>query len=156
VAAPALAGIPVTHRGVASAFVVVSGHDPAAYKPVLGGLRPGSATIVVLMGLSGRRALAAFLVDRGWPPETPAAIVRGASWDDGRPGTGALAGLRDAPPGDADDPLPGTIVVGGVVALASALGQADTPASSSLRSAVWPSAGRSVPPQRKEAPWPRR
>src|SRR5262249_21740657 len=94
VAAPAPAGIPRRPRGAGSALVVASGHDPAAYKPVLGGLRPGSATIVVLMGLSGRRALAAFLVDRGWPPETPAAIVRGASWDDERAWTGDLAGLR--------------------------------------------------------------
>ena len=39
VAAPALAGIPVTHRGLASAFVVVSGHAEAAWRPVLDGPR---------------------------------------------------------------------------------------------------------------------
>ena len=41
VAAPALAGIPVTHRGLASAFVVVSGHAESAWRPVLDGLAPG-------------------------------------------------------------------------------------------------------------------
>ena len=42
VAGPALAGIPVTHRGLASGFIVVSGHAPAAYAPVLDALpRPG-------------------------------------------------------------------------------------------------------------------
>src|SRR5918993_189360 len=35
VAAPGLAGIPVTHRGTAAAFVVLSGHAEAAYAPVL-------------------------------------------------------------------------------------------------------------------------
>ena len=35
IAAPALAGIPVTHRGLASGFVVVSGHAEDAYRPVL-------------------------------------------------------------------------------------------------------------------------
>ena len=51
VAAAELAGIPVTHRGVAAAFVVVSGHAPAAYEPVLATLGPHTATVVVLMGL---------------------------------------------------------------------------------------------------------
>ena len=43
-AAPALAGIPVTHRGLASAFVVVSGHAETAWRPILAGLAPRSAT----------------------------------------------------------------------------------------------------------------
>src|SRR5512147_2946015 len=34
-AAPALAGIPVTHRGLAAGFVVVSGHAAPAYRPIL-------------------------------------------------------------------------------------------------------------------------
>src|ERR671911_546996 len=50
IAAPALAGIPVTHRGAASAFVTVSGHDERAWAPVVEGLPPHSATIVVMMG----------------------------------------------------------------------------------------------------------
>src|SRR3954452_6586533 len=45
VAAPAMAGIPVTHRGLSSAFVVVSGHAEAAYVPLLSKLPPGTATL---------------------------------------------------------------------------------------------------------------
>ena len=59
VAAAELAGIPVTHRGVAAAFVVVSGHAPAAYEQVLTTLAPQSATVVVLMGLASAGSIAA-------------------------------------------------------------------------------------------------
>src|ERR671929_1335514 len=47
IAAPALAGIPVTHRGLASGFAVLSGHSPEAYEPALSTLAPGSLTLVV-------------------------------------------------------------------------------------------------------------
>lgn len=50
-AAPALAGIPVTHRGMSSSAVVVSGHSPSAYAPILDAVTPHSTTLVVLMGL---------------------------------------------------------------------------------------------------------
>ena len=43
VAAPALAGIPVTHRGLASSFAVVTGHHEATYGPLLDGFAPGRA-----------------------------------------------------------------------------------------------------------------
>src|SRR5205823_12189718 len=42
VAGPGLAGIPLTHRGLASGFLVVSGHSEGAYAPALAGLVPGS------------------------------------------------------------------------------------------------------------------
>ena len=75
VTAPALAGIPMTHRGAASGFAVVSGHDESSFRPVLDALPPGSLTVVVLMGLARRAAVASCLLDRGWPADTPAAIV---------------------------------------------------------------------------------
>ena len=65
-AAPALAGIPVTHRGSAASFVVVSGHAPAAFEPVLGSLAPHSTTVVVLMGLASAGEISALLIGRGW------------------------------------------------------------------------------------------
>src|SRR4029077_13986402 len=55
IAAPALAGIPVTHRGLASSFAVVTGHHEATYGPLIDGLPPGALTLIVLMGL-GQRA----------------------------------------------------------------------------------------------------
>src|SRR5207253_3412936 len=82
VAGPALHGIPVTHRGLASAFLVVSGHAEAAYASVLGSLAPGAATVVVLMGLASRAEVAGALLRRGWDGATPAAVVLGASTPD--------------------------------------------------------------------------
>ena len=112
IAAPALAGIPVTHRGVAPGFAVVSGHAPEAYGPIVDGIAPGTLTLVVLMGIRTRGDLAARLVARGWSPATPAAIVFGASHPDGFTWTGSLATLGEA---SFETELPGVIVVGAVV-----------------------------------------
>jgi uroporphyrin-III C-methyltransferase/precorrin-2 dehydrogenase/sirohydrochlorin ferrochelatase len=119
IAAPALAGIPVTHRGMATGFVVVSGHAEEAYRPILESLAPGSATVVVLMGLGHAAGIARVLLGRGWTGSTPAAVLLGAS----TPETATivttlaeLAGGMQAPPGQ-----PGTIVIGEVVKLRAAL-----------------------------------
>jgi siroheme synthase len=122
VAAPALFGIPVTHRGTSSSFVVVSGHAPPGWVPVLSSLAPGSATVVVLMGLAARGAIAARLVARGWPEATPAAVLLAAGTPDAHAWTGPLSGLEHATLPDPD--APGTIVVGAVVALASSIAPA--------------------------------
>jgi len=122
VAAPALAGIPVTHRGLASGFLVVTGHAEAAYGPVLGGVAPGSVTLVVLMGLASRAALASFLQSHGWEDRTPVAILLGASTPNAHSWTGSLDELATAHIPDDVRELPGTIVIGEVVALASTLG----------------------------------
>ena len=90
-AAPLLSGIPITHRGLASAFVVVSGHAESAYGPVLRSLEPGSATIVVLMGLANRVAIAKALGDAGWRRERPPPCDRAVS----RPGADAWHGTLD-------------------------------------------------------------
>src|SRR5207245_8649870 len=74
IAAPALAGIPVTHRGVTSGFVVISGHAESAYGPILRTITPGALTVVVLMGLAHRAAVASFLITHGWAPSMPAAM----------------------------------------------------------------------------------
>src|SRR5688572_31833784 len=65
-AAPALAGIPVTHRGVSAAVLVVSGHDEGVFGDAIAALRPNGITVVVMMGLGRRTALAEQLVARGW------------------------------------------------------------------------------------------
>jgi uroporphyrin-III C-methyltransferase / precorrin-2 dehydrogenase / sirohydrochlorin ferrochelatase len=122
VAAPALAGIPVTHRGLATAFAVVSGHAEAAWAPVLGSLEPGSLTLVVLMGLASRRAIASRLLARGWSAETPAAILVSASNPDAAVWTGTLDELGDARLPEDHPDLPGTLVIGAVVSLAATLG----------------------------------
>ena len=79
IAAPTLAGIPVTHRGVSGAFLVVGGHDESAFASAIRGVEPGRTTIVVLMGMGRRAVLAQQLLDIGWGGRTPAAIIADAS-----------------------------------------------------------------------------
>jgi uroporphyrin-III C-methyltransferase/precorrin-2 dehydrogenase/sirohydrochlorin ferrochelatase len=135
-AAPLLAGIPVTHRGLASAFVVVSGHAESAYGPVLGSLAPGSATVVVLMGLANQQAIREQLIARGWALRTPASILLGAS----RPGAeqwhGTLETLGSGGHVEKSE-LPGILVIGAVAELAGILAppQAEHESSSGGRRA---------------------
>ena len=117
IAAPALAGIPVTHRGLASGFAVISGHAESAYAPILDGIAPNALTIVVLMGVKTRGAIAARLVAKGWAPSTPAAIIHGASQTDGFTWIGDLATIGDA---TFSTELPAVLVIGSVVSLAHA------------------------------------
>ncbi|MBI1872478.1 MAG: uroporphyrinogen-III C-methyltransferase [Acidobacteria bacterium] len=138
-AAAALSGIPVTHRGLASGFVVVAGHAAEAYEPVLWSLAPGALTIVVLMGLRSRRAIAELLLLRGWSPTTPAAVLIGASTAQSARWIGPLRDLGEALiPGSAESPAlsevegPGTIVIGRVVGLAALLGQQESAAGDGL------------------------
>lgn len=123
-AAPTLAGIPLTHRGLSSAFVVASGHRPDAYGTVFDGLAPGSATLVVLMGLRTRREIAARLMARGWRRDTPAAIVLGAATPGQAVWAGPLARLATAELSREAGGSPGTIVVGAVVGLRQAAARA--------------------------------
>jgi uroporphyrin-III C-methyltransferase / precorrin-2 dehydrogenase / sirohydrochlorin ferrochelatase len=119
VAAPALAGIPVTHRGLAAGFAVVSGHAESAWGPSLGSIEPGSLTLVVLMGLASRGPIARRLLARGWPATMPAAILMAASTSQAATWTGSLEGLATALlPGERSD-LPGTLVIGEVVSVAA-------------------------------------
>lgn len=124
IAAPALAGVPVTHRGISSAFVVLSGHAAATCTPILEGLAPGALTLVVLMGLDRRRAICQQLLRRGWSAETPVAVIYAAGWAQQCSWYGDLAraaqNARLPQPGSA----PGTLVIGAVVALAETLAAA--------------------------------
>src|SRR6185295_3872322 len=95
VAAPASAGIPLTHRGLASAFFVVSGHDSHIFSEAVGALRPDAITIVILMGYRRRAALATELVDRGWNRRTPAAIVADGTLPRRQVWRGTLGELAD-------------------------------------------------------------
>ena len=121
VAAPALAGIPVTHRGLASGFVVISGHAERAYRPAIASIAPGSLTLVVLMGIAMRGALTALLLDSGWDPATPAAVLFAASTPRAFTWTGLLEELPAPFPGCGRQDA-GTIVIGQVVGVGASLG----------------------------------
>jgi uroporphyrin-III C-methyltransferase/precorrin-2 dehydrogenase/sirohydrochlorin ferrochelatase len=116
IAAPASAGIPLTHRGLASAFFVVSGHDRGVFSDAIGALRPNGVTIVVLMGFGRRAEIATELLTLGWDRALPAAIVA----DGTRPGRQVWRGtLGDLADGDAQvaGGGPALIVIGKVAAL---------------------------------------
>jgi uroporphyrin-III C-methyltransferase/precorrin-2 dehydrogenase/sirohydrochlorin ferrochelatase len=119
IAAPELAGIPVTHRGAASGFLVLSGHTTEAFENGLTAVQPNAAvSLIVLMGLGGRGELAETLIARGWNGATPAAIVCGASTADEWIWTGTIAALRttELPAG-----IAGVVVIGEVVRVREAL-----------------------------------
>jgi uroporphyrin-III C-methyltransferase len=116
VAGPALSGIPLTHRDLSAAFVVVSGHAETAYGPVLSSLEPGSATVVILMGLATRAETTRLLLQRGWPASTPAAICLDASRAGSRTWRGTLAALGSCELREQGSP--GLLVVGATVSVA--------------------------------------
>jgi len=116
-AAPAAAGIPVTHRGVAHELVVVSGHLPPGHPDSLvdwdavGRLR---GTVCVLMGLKNLPAIVAALLDAGRRPDTPAAVVQEATTGHQRVGAGTLSELVAIA---AEFQPPAVVVIGDVVAV---------------------------------------
>jgi uroporphyrin-III C-methyltransferase / precorrin-2 dehydrogenase / sirohydrochlorin ferrochelatase len=117
IAAPALAGIPVTHRGVAHEFAVVSGHVPPDSPASLvdwAALARLRGTLVVLMGLKNLPAIAARLLAEGKAPDTPAAVVQEGSTDAQRVLRSTLGEVAQAATAHGIRP-PAVVVVGDVV-----------------------------------------
>jgi uroporphyrin-III C-methyltransferase len=124
VAAAELAGIPVTHRGLSTGFLVIAGHTGEALERAISSVRPDAVTLIVMMGLARRTDIAATLMRCGWPVESPAAIVCGASTPDEWVWTGMLDGMGAAPvPAD----IPGVLVIGEVVDVREALAVSSRP-----------------------------
>ena len=83
IAAPAAAGIPVTYRGLAASFTVVTGHRQFGERPVnWRALAQSDGTIVVLMGVAERGEIAAELINGGLAVDTPVAAIRMATTAD--------------------------------------------------------------------------
>jgi uroporphyrin-III C-methyltransferase len=116
VAAPGMAGIPLTHRGLSAAFFVVSGHDREVFSAAIGAITPNQITLVVLMGYERRATLAAQLVEKGWRDDTPAAIVADGTLPTATVWRGTLGDLA-AGRMTARTTAPALIVVGAVAAL---------------------------------------
>lgn len=122
IAAPELAGIPVTHRGVVSAFTIVTGHEePGKDSPLdwetiarLGG------TLVVLMGVSRLEENASALIAGGRSPDTPAAVVEKGGWPEQRLVVGILGDIAEKAR-KANVESPAILVVGDVVRLSEQL-----------------------------------
>jgi uroporphyrin-III C-methyltransferase len=97
VAGPAAAGIPVTARGVARSFAVVTGHHAGDEEdgPDAAALA-GVDTVVILMGRAALAGFAARLVAAGRSPDTPAACIQSATTPAQRVVVATLATIADA------------------------------------------------------------
>ncbi len=112
-AAPAIAGIPVTHRGLASGFTVVTAHQDDDSDPLdWDALAASHTTLVVLMGARRARRLAERLMAAGCPGHTPVAVIVDASGS-----AQHVARIRLGDLGLEPVPSPATIVIGAVAAL---------------------------------------
>jgi uroporphyrinogen III methyltransferase/synthase len=119
VAVPAFAGVPVTHRGIASSFAVVTGHEDED-KPEewvdWDGLATAVDTLVILMGVRRLPRIARALLAGGRTPGTPVALVRWGTTDAQETLVGRLDEIAELAAAAALSP-PVVIVVGDVVAL---------------------------------------
>jgi uroporphyrinogen III methyltransferase / synthase len=115
IAAPAYAGIPVTHRGLSTHVTVVTGHeDPAKGTTDTDwpALARAGGTLVILMGAGHLSDIATRLIDGGRRPDTPVAAVRWGTLPTQRTVRATLATIADA-----GVRAPSAIVVGQVAAL---------------------------------------
>ncbi|MFI1716210.1 uroporphyrinogen-III C-methyltransferase [Streptomyces sp. NPDC053513] len=118
ISVPGAAGIPVTHRGVAHEFTVVSGHvapdDPRSLVD-WASLAKLTGTLVVLMGVDKIGKIAEALIAHGKSPETPLALVQEGTTATQRRVDATLATVADVVKAEEVRP-PAVIVIGPVVA----------------------------------------
>jgi uroporphyrin-III C-methyltransferase / precorrin-2 dehydrogenase / sirohydrochlorin ferrochelatase len=120
IAAPAAAGVPVTHRGVAQEFTVVAGHLPPEDPRTLvdwTALGRGSGTIVLLMAVEHLSAIGRALIAHGRDSCTNVAIVENGTMDRERVIDATLATMAEVAAHHRVRP-PAVVVVGDVVAMA--------------------------------------
>jgi uroporphyrin-III C-methyltransferase len=120
VAAPAAAGIPVTHRGIARSFAVVTASTAHGDGVDLESVATATDTLVLLMAAGKLEDTCRALIDAGRPADEPAAIVQWATTEDQRQVVGTLADLP-ALAIAASIGSPATLVVGAVAAFAHEL-----------------------------------
>jgi uroporphyrin-III C-methyltransferase / precorrin-2 dehydrogenase / sirohydrochlorin ferrochelatase len=120
VSVPGLVGIPVTHRGVAHEFTVVSGHLPPGHPESLvewDALAALTGTLVLMMAVENAPAIAGVLLAGGRKPHTPVAVICQGSMPGERTVLSTLGSLADDLEQQSVTP-PAIIVVGDVVAVA--------------------------------------
>lgn len=117
---PGVAGIPVTHRGVAHGFTVLSGHLPPGHPDSLvdwAAVAAMEGTLVLMMAVQNAPAIAEALIAHGRERRTPVAVVCDGTMPAERTVLATLANLADRLEEEAVRP-PAIIVVGEVVAVA--------------------------------------
>jgi uroporphyrin-III C-methyltransferase/precorrin-2 dehydrogenase/sirohydrochlorin ferrochelatase len=121
ISVPALAGIPVTHRGVAHEFTVISGHLPPGHPDSLvewDAVARLRGTVVLLMAVQNLPAIAARLLAGGRDAGTPLAVVADGSMPTQRTVWSTLGTIEADLEADPVRP-PAIVVVGGVVGVAN-------------------------------------
>lgn len=150
IAAPAYAGVPVTHRGLSTSVTIVTGHagDPSAPGGVdWEALGRAGGTLVVLMGMATREEIARRLIGAGRAGTTPVVVVEWGTTGAQRVDRTTLERLPDVGLGS-----PAVIVVGAVAGLDLSRGAPGAPGAGGARGAR-PLSGRSVVVTRpREAP----
>jgi len=124
IAAPAYAGIPLTHREMTATVAFVTGHeDPAKEESNVAWehLATGVGTLVFLMGVGNLPKIAERLMAHGRPPDTPAAVIRRGTLSEQRTVTGPLRDIARIVR-ERNIKAPAIIVVGDVVSLRGKLG----------------------------------
>ncbi|MFC1966487.1 uroporphyrinogen-III C-methyltransferase [Chloroflexota bacterium] len=119
IVAPAYAGIPVTHRGLASSFAVITGHeDPDKDSSSINWekLATGVDTLVFLMGMKNMPEIVTRLIEYGRPTDTPVAVIKDGTKPDQRTLVGNLENIVAKVKKHRLTP-PAVIVVGEVVKL---------------------------------------
>lgn len=114
IAVAASAGIPVTHRGVARGFTVVTGHESLTDLP-----RNRAHTLVLLMGIKRLAETTAELIAAGHDPDAPTAIIENGCMQDQRVTVGTLATIAERAEAVGAQP-PAVTIIGDVVTLAPA------------------------------------
>lgn len=114
VAAPAAAGIPVTHRGMAASVTFATGHR--AGEELDWAHLAGAPTLVLFMAGKRLAESTSALAGAGRSAATPAAVVEAGTWEHQRVVVGTLADIA-ARAAEAEIGSPALLVVGEVVAL---------------------------------------
>jgi uroporphyrin-III C-methyltransferase len=122
IAAPAAAGIPVTARGIAHSFAVVTGHRAGAGGGEEADMRAYASvdTLVLLMGRERLAEIAEQLIRAGRDPSTPAACIQSATTAEQRVAVATLGTIAEAADRDGLE-APVVTVIGAVAGLASLL-----------------------------------
>jgi uroporphyrin-III C-methyltransferase len=118
-AAPAYAGIPLTHRGLGTSFAVVTASLADGRRQEFDRMATAVDTLVVLMAAGRLREVCDALIDAGRPADEPAAVIASASTPEQRTVTGALGGIAAAAAREGIA-SPATLVVGQVTRVAPA------------------------------------
>jgi uroporphyrinogen III methyltransferase/synthase len=124
IAAPAYAGIPVTHRGIAATVTFVTGHeDPTKEDSDIDweSLARVGGTLAFYMGVSNLRPITTQLIRHGRPPSTPVALIQWGTWPAQRTLTGTLESIARLAEQENFKP-PAVTLVGEVVSLRERLG----------------------------------